>query len=159
MCWLLEVATKCCCCQPRRPDSCWLSHCAPPLLQTKADAMVKHLASLADQRLIISFAPKTLAYTILKRIGELFPGPSKVQHHVHALLLMCRLTSHRIWHHIWPCDQCFKIQSSGKSMPHPGMVHCVLPLLSYLRCLSLVITLVCRLLGPISMLRLMSRRL
>ena len=45
--------------------------------QDKADAMVQHLASLADTRLIISFAPKTLAYTILKRIGELFPGPSK----------------------------------------------------------------------------------
>jgi len=45
--------------------------------QDKADAMVQHLASLAEKRLIISFAPKTLAYTILKRIGELFPGPSK----------------------------------------------------------------------------------
>lgn len=45
--------------------------------QDKADAMVSHLAALADQRLIISFAPKTLAYSILKRIGELFPGPSK----------------------------------------------------------------------------------
>ena len=45
--------------------------------QDKADAMVQHLASLAESRLIISFAPKTLAYTILKRIGELFPGPSK----------------------------------------------------------------------------------
>ena len=32
----------------------------------------------ADERLIISFAPNTLAYSILKRIGELFPGPSKV---------------------------------------------------------------------------------
>lgn len=40
--------------------------------------MVKHLASLASDRLIISFAPKTLAYSVLKRIGELFPGPSKV---------------------------------------------------------------------------------
>ncbi len=40
--------------------------------------MIKHLASLAEDRLIISFAPKTLAYSILKRIGELFPGPSKV---------------------------------------------------------------------------------
>ena len=40
--------------------------------------MIKHLASLADERLVISFAPKTLAYSILKRIGELFPGPSKV---------------------------------------------------------------------------------
>lgn len=45
--------------------------------QEKADAMITHLASLADDRLIISFAPKTLAYSILKRIGELFPGPSK----------------------------------------------------------------------------------
>lgn len=33
----------------------------------------------ADERLIISFAPNTLAYAILKRIGELFPGPSKVR--------------------------------------------------------------------------------
>lgn len=40
--------------------------------------MIKHLASLAEDRLIISFAPKTLAYSVLKRIGELFPGPSKV---------------------------------------------------------------------------------
>ena len=45
--------------------------------QDKADAMISHLASLAEDRLIISFAPKTLAYSILKRIGELFPGPSK----------------------------------------------------------------------------------
>lgn len=45
--------------------------------QDKADAMIKHLASLADKRLIISFAPKTPYYSILKRIGELFPGPSK----------------------------------------------------------------------------------
>lgn len=49
-----------------------------PLPQDKADAMVSHLASLAEDRLIISFAPKTLGYSILKRIGELFPGPSKV---------------------------------------------------------------------------------
>lgn len=40
--------------------------------------MISHLASLADQRLIISFAPKTPYYSLLKRIGELFPGPSKV---------------------------------------------------------------------------------
>jgi magnesium-protoporphyrin O-methyltransferase len=39
--------------------------------------MVAHLASLSDRRLIVSFAPNTLAYSILKRIGELFPGPSK----------------------------------------------------------------------------------
>lgn len=45
--------------------------------QDKVDGMVAHLASLAEDRLIISFAPNTLAYSILKRIGELFPGPSK----------------------------------------------------------------------------------
>ena len=45
--------------------------------QSKADEMITHLASLADKRIIVSFAPKTLAYTVLKRIGELFPGPSK----------------------------------------------------------------------------------
>lgn len=45
--------------------------------QDRVDAMIDHLASLAEQRLIVSFAPKTLAYLVLKRIGELFPGPSK----------------------------------------------------------------------------------
>ena len=45
--------------------------------QSKADEMITHLASLADKRIIVSFAPKTLAYSVLKRIGELFPGPSK----------------------------------------------------------------------------------
>lgn len=46
--------------------------------QDKADAMISHLAGLAEERLIISFAPKTPYYSLLKRIGELFPGPSKV---------------------------------------------------------------------------------
>lgn len=45
--------------------------------QSKADGMIGHLASLANNRLILSFAPKTFYYDILKRIGELFPGPSK----------------------------------------------------------------------------------
>lgn len=45
--------------------------------QDKADAMIAHLASLAENRLILSFAPKTFYYNLLKRIGELFPGPSK----------------------------------------------------------------------------------
>ncbi len=47
--------------------------------QDKVDAMIAHLAGLSERRLIISFAPKTLSYSILKRIGELFPGPSKVR--------------------------------------------------------------------------------
>jgi len=45
--------------------------------QDKADAMISHLASLADEKLLISFAPYTPTYALLKRIGELFPGPSK----------------------------------------------------------------------------------
>ena len=43
----------------------------------RVSAMVAHLASLSKKKLIVSFAPKTLAYSVLKRIGELFPGPSK----------------------------------------------------------------------------------
>jgi magnesium-protoporphyrin O-methyltransferase len=45
--------------------------------QEDAVSMISHLASLAESRLILSFAPKTLCLTILKKIGELFPGPSK----------------------------------------------------------------------------------
>ncbi|KAK9926541.1 hypothetical protein M0R45_023766 [Rubus argutus] len=45
--------------------------------QSKADGMIAHLASLAENRLLLSFAPKTFYYDILKRIGEFFPGPSK----------------------------------------------------------------------------------
>lgn len=45
--------------------------------QDKADAMVTHLASLADRRVVVSFAPYTPQYALLKRIGELFPGPAK----------------------------------------------------------------------------------
>jgi magnesium-protoporphyrin O-methyltransferase len=43
----------------------------------KAATMIAHLASLAESRLILSFAPKTCLLTILKKIGEFFPGPSK----------------------------------------------------------------------------------
>ena len=45
--------------------------------QDKAAQMISHLASMAESRLILSFAPKTLALSLLKKIGELFPGPSK----------------------------------------------------------------------------------
>ncbi len=43
----------------------------------QAAEMIAHLSSLAESRLILSFAPKTLALTLLKKIGEFFPGPSK----------------------------------------------------------------------------------
>ena len=39
--------------------------------------MITHLCSLAEDRVIISFAPKTWYYVALKKVGELFPGPSK----------------------------------------------------------------------------------
>ncbi|MEM9771901.1 MAG: magnesium protoporphyrin IX methyltransferase, partial [Cyanobacteria bacterium P01_D01_bin.73] len=41
------------------------------------EAMLTHLASRAESRVILSFAPKTCFYSTLKRIGEFFPGPSK----------------------------------------------------------------------------------
>jgi magnesium-protoporphyrin O-methyltransferase len=43
----------------------------------KAGEMIKHLASLAESRLILSFAPRTWYYVALKKFGDLFPGPSK----------------------------------------------------------------------------------
>lgn len=45
--------------------------------QNKAAEMIRHLSSLAESRLILSFAPKTFALSLLKKVGELFPGASK----------------------------------------------------------------------------------
>jgi magnesium-protoporphyrin O-methyltransferase len=45
--------------------------------EEKAGEMIKHLLAMADRRFIVSFAPHTTAYCILKKIGEFFPGPSK----------------------------------------------------------------------------------
>lgn len=45
--------------------------------QDKAGEMIGHLCSLAQERVILSFAPKTIALSALKKVGELFPGPSK----------------------------------------------------------------------------------
>jgi magnesium-protoporphyrin O-methyltransferase len=42
-----------------------------------AAEMIRHLASLAESRLILSFAPKTVLLSMLKKVGEFFPGPSK----------------------------------------------------------------------------------
>uniref|UniRef100_A0A7S1D5P7 Magnesium-protoporphyrin IX methyltransferase C-terminal domain-containing protein n=1 Tax=Cyclophora tenuis TaxID=216820 RepID=A0A7S1D5P7_CYCTE len=43
----------------------------------KMSEMIGHLCSLAEDRVVISFAPKTWYYVLLKKVGELFPGPSK----------------------------------------------------------------------------------
>lgn len=45
--------------------------------EDKMVQMVSHLCSLADSRVMISFAPKTWYYELLKKVGEFFPGPSK----------------------------------------------------------------------------------
>ncbi len=45
--------------------------------EDKASEMISHLSSLASDRLILSFAPKTPCYSLLKKIGDFFPGPSK----------------------------------------------------------------------------------
>jgi magnesium-protoporphyrin O-methyltransferase len=45
--------------------------------QEKAAVMIAHLSSLAESRLLLSFAPKTCYYTALKKVGDFFPGPSK----------------------------------------------------------------------------------
>ena len=45
--------------------------------QEAAEEMVKHLCSLSQERLIVSFAPYTPFLALLKKIGQLFPGPSK----------------------------------------------------------------------------------
>lgn len=39
--------------------------------------MIAHLCSLAESRIILSFAPKTSALSLLKKIGGFFPGSSK----------------------------------------------------------------------------------
>lgn len=45
--------------------------------QEKADDMIAHLSSLATNRIMLSFAPKTCFYATLKKVGDFFPGPSK----------------------------------------------------------------------------------
>ena len=40
--------------------------------------MIAHLAGLAEERILLSFAPSTPYYEVLKRIGELFPKGAKV---------------------------------------------------------------------------------
>jgi magnesium-protoporphyrin O-methyltransferase len=45
--------------------------------EEKAAEMIKHLVSMADRRFVVSFAPHTVLFCALKKIGEFFPGPSK----------------------------------------------------------------------------------
>ncbi|MFN4776767.1 MAG: magnesium protoporphyrin IX methyltransferase [Pseudanabaena sp.] len=43
----------------------------------ESEAMISHLASLAKSRLILSFAPKNSYYVLMKKVGDMVPGPSK----------------------------------------------------------------------------------
>lgn len=45
--------------------------------QQKIGEMISHLASRAQSRLILSFAPKTPCLSLLKKVGSFFPGASK----------------------------------------------------------------------------------
>ena len=45
--------------------------------QAPAEEMVRHLAGMAENHLIVSFAPYTPLLALLKGIGQLFPGPSQ----------------------------------------------------------------------------------
>jgi magnesium-protoporphyrin O-methyltransferase len=45
--------------------------------QDKAAEMISHLASMAESRLVLSFAPKTPCLSLLKKVGSFFPGASK----------------------------------------------------------------------------------
>ncbi len=47
-------------------------------VQERVDEMIAHLAGLAEERVLLSFAPSTPYYEVLKRIGELFPKGAKV---------------------------------------------------------------------------------
>jgi magnesium-protoporphyrin O-methyltransferase len=61
-------------------DRCHTVICLDVLIhypQEQAAEMMAHLASLAESRAILSFAPKTCLLTILKKIGSFFPGASK----------------------------------------------------------------------------------
>ena len=49
-----------------------------PRVQERVDEMIAHLAGLAEERVLLSFAPSTPYYEVLKRIGELFPKGAKV---------------------------------------------------------------------------------
>lgn len=56
--------------------------------EDKMSQMVSSLASHAEERLIISFAPNTWYYRALKSFGELFPGPSKTTRACEPYILM-----------------------------------------------------------------------
>ena len=80
----------------------------PCALQEKMAEMVGHLASLAEGRLVLSFAPSTPYFLLLKRIGEFFPKGAKVCYPLCIPLEYCHRTGSHLscpsWSsppHVW----------------------------------------------------------
>jgi magnesium-protoporphyrin O-methyltransferase len=66
--------------------------------QDEATRMVDHLSSLAESRLLLSFAPKTAAYSVLKKIGSFFPGASKATRaYLHREVDIVRILENAGW--------------------------------------------------------------
>ncbi|UJB67953.1 magnesium protoporphyrin IX methyltransferase [Acaryochloris sp. 'Moss Beach'] len=64
----------------------------------KVPEMINHLASLANSRLILSFAPWTIGYMLLKKIGSFFPGPSKTTRaYLHRDFDICDILRSQGW--------------------------------------------------------------
>ncbi|MEN9207934.1 MAG: magnesium protoporphyrin IX methyltransferase [Gloeomargarita sp. GMQP_bins_120] len=64
----------------------------------RARQMLRHLAQCAHQRLIFSFAPQTPFYSLLKKIGGLFPGASKTTRaYLHPEPLMVQTLTELGW--------------------------------------------------------------
>jgi magnesium-protoporphyrin O-methyltransferase len=66
--------------------------------QAKAADMIQHLGSLAESRLLLSFAPKTCFYVTLKKVGSFFPGPSKATRaYLHAEKDIVKILTDQGW--------------------------------------------------------------
>jgi magnesium-protoporphyrin O-methyltransferase len=64
----------------------------------KAGEMIKNLSAHADERFILSFAPKTCFYATLKKVGEFFPGPSKATRaYLHPEKYLVQLLAENGW--------------------------------------------------------------
>jgi len=66
--------------------------------QDQAAAMIAHLSQLAESRLILSFAPKTVLLSLLKKVGQFFPGPSKATRaYMHREATVIRILQEQGW--------------------------------------------------------------
>jgi magnesium-protoporphyrin O-methyltransferase len=66
--------------------------------QDKIADMIAHLASLAQSRLVLSFAPYTPALSLLKKIGGFFPGANKATRaYLHKESEITKILADRGW--------------------------------------------------------------